>query len=204
MGSIDGAVELENGQDLPPGLVLFFELVRAGGRLGPPLPVRVQTDGSFSFSEVQSGDVYLSVALSPGSNFYIKSVTANGKDPRSTPLNVIEDTIAGPLRIGLSAETAQLSGRVLSDKSEGPSGFVVLLAPVGGDKEKFRTAYFTTKSGPDGSYSLTVAPGEYLVFVRRRAQLPSAEFVRKEAGKATRVTVAASEQKRLDLRAQSN
>ena len=206
LGSITGAVELDNGQALPPGLVLFLELVRAGGRPGPPLPVRVQPDGSFSFGEVQSGDVYLSAALPPGSNFYIKSVTANGKDPRSTPLNVIEDTIAGPLRIVLSAETAQLSGRVLSDKSEGASDFVVLLAPVGGDKEKFRTAYFTTRSGPDGSYSLTVAPGEYLVFVRRRDQLPvvSAEFVRKEAGKATRVTVAASEQKRLDLRAQSN
>ncbi|MEP6719067.1 MAG: hypothetical protein ABJB21_07985 [bacterium] len=207
LGSITGAVELDNGQALPPGLVIFLELVRAGGRPAPPLPVRVQPDGSFSFSEVQGGDVYLSAALPPGSNFFVKSVTANGKDSRGTPLNVIEDTIAGPVRVVLSMETARLNGRVLSDKSEGASDFVVLLAPVGGDKEKFRTAYFTTRSGPDGSYSLTVAPGEYLVFVRRREQLPgivSEEFVRKEAGKAVRVTVAASEKKRLDLRAQSN
>ncbi|MGI8835475.1 MAG: carboxypeptidase regulatory-like domain-containing protein [Pyrinomonadaceae bacterium] len=204
-GSITGAVELDNGQALPPGLVIFVELVRAGGRPGPPLPVRVQPDGSFSFSEVQGGDVYLSAALPPGSNFFVKSVTANGKDLRGIPLNVIEDTIAGPVRVVLSLESARITGRVLADKNEAASDFVVLLAPVESDKGRFRTGYFSTKSGPDGSYSLTVPPGEYFVFVRRRDKLPgivSEEFVKKEAGKAMRVNVAASEQKRLDLRAQ--
>ena len=204
-GSITGAVELDNGQALPPGLVIFVELVRAGGRPGPPLPVRVQPDGSFSFSEVQGGDVYLSVAPPPGSNFFVKSVTANGKDLRSIPLNVIEDTIAGPVRVVLSLESARITGRVLADKNETASDFMVLLAPVESDKGRFRTGYFSTKSGTDGSYSVTVPPGDYFVFVRRRDKLPgiiSEEFVKKEAGKAMRVNVAASEQKHLDLRAQ--
>lgn len=50
---------------------------------------------------------------------------------------------------------------------------------------------------------MSVAPGEYLVFARRRDQLPgimSEEFLRNEVGNAIRVTVAAGEQKRLDLR----
>jgi hypothetical protein len=79
----------------------------------------------------------------------------------------------------------------------------VLLAPAESEKQQFRTSYFTTQSAADGSYSVSVAPGEYLVFARRRDQLPrimSDEFLRNEAGNATRVTVAAGEQKRLDLR----
>jgi hypothetical protein len=79
----------------------------------------------------------------------------------------------------------------------------VLLAPAESEKQQFRTSYFTTQSAADGSYSVSVAPGEYLVFARRRDQLPrimSDEFLKNEAGNATRVTVAAGEQKRLDLR----
>ena len=200
-GSIAGVVELDNGQALPPGLVIFLELVRTGGRPGPPLPVRVQPDGSFSFSEVQGGDVYLSAALPQESNFFVKSVTSNGNDLRSTPLNVSEGTIAGPIRVVLSPELGRLTGRVVSDKRDSVSDFVVLLAPVETDKERFRTAYFSTRTGPDGSYSLSVAPGEYFLFARRRDQLPgvvSDEFVRNEAGSASRVTVAAREQKHFD------
>jgi hypothetical protein len=202
-GSITGVAELDNGQALPQGLVVFLELVREGGLPGLPLPVRVQPDGSFSFSDIQGGDVYLSAALPQGSAFFVKAITANGNDLRRVPLKVSEGTVAGPIRVTLSTELGRVTGRVLSDKNQPLGEVVVLLAPAESEKQQFRTSYFTTRTASDGAYSVSVAPGEYLVFARRRDQLPrimSDEFLRNEAGNATRVTVAAGEQKRLDLR----
>ncbi len=203
-GSITGVVELDNGQALPQGLVVFLELVREGGLPGLPLPVRVQPDGSFNFSDVQGGEFYLSAAMPQGSTFFVKTVTANEKDLRRVPLKLAEGTVAGPIRITLSTALGRLTGRVLSDKNQPAGDLVVLLAPAESEKQQFRTSYFTTRTAADGAYSLDIAPGEYLVFARRRNQLPgimSDEFIRNEAGNATRVTVAGGEQKRLELRA---
>jgi hypothetical protein len=202
-GSITGTAELDNGQALPQGLVIFLELVRDGGLPGLPLPVRVQPDGSFNFSDIQGGDVYLSAALPQGSTFFVKAITANGNDLRRVPLKVTEGTLAGPIRVILSTEFGRVTGLVQSDKNQPLGEVVVLLAPAESEKQQFRTSYFTTRTAADGAYSVSVAPGEYLVFARSRDQLPrimSDEFIRNEAGNAIRVTVAAGEQKRLDLR----
>lgn len=200
-GSITGTVELDNGQALPAGLVLFFELARDGARPGPPLPVRVQPDGSFNLTEVQGGNVYIFAALPPGSNYFVKSVTSNGKDLRGTPLSVVEDAIAGPIQVVISDETARLRGRVSS--ASGADDFVVMLVPVGAGMARFRSAVLFVRTGADGSYSKVLAPGEYYVLARRREQLPSSseEFLSKEAAKATRVTIGPGEEKQLDLRA---
>lgn len=202
-GSITGVAELDNGQALPQGLVIFLELVRESGLPGSPLPVRVQPDGSFNLGDIQGGDVYLSAALPQESIFFVKAITANGSDLRRVPLKVAEGTIAGPIRVTLSTELGRVAGHVLSDKNQPLGEIVVLLAPAEAAKQQFRTSYFTTRTAADGAYSVSVAPGEYLVFARRRDQLPgimSDEFLKNEAGNATRVTVANGEQKRLDLR----
>jgi hypothetical protein len=81
--------------------------------------------------------------------------------------------------------------------------FVVLLAPVELEKQRFRTTYLTARTSPDGTFSVTGAPGEYFVFARRREDLPpivTEEFVRTENPKAQRITLAASEQKQLEVR----
>lgn len=129
-GSITGVAELDNEQALPPGLVIFLELVREGGLPGLPLPVRVQPDGSFSFSDIQGGDVYLSAALPQGSTLFVKAITANGNDLRRVPLKVSEGTVAGPVRVILSTELGRVTGRVLSDKNQPLGEIVVLLAPA--------------------------------------------------------------------------
>src|SRR6267143_1381969 len=198
-GSITGVVEWDSGQALPQGLVIFLELVREGGLPGLPLPVRVQPDGSFNFSDVQGGEFYLSAAMPQGSTLFVKTVTANEKDLRRVPLKLAEGTVAGPIRIILSNQLGRLTGRVLSDKNQPAGDLIVLLAPAESEKQQFRMSYFTTRTAADGAYSLVIAPGDYLVFARRRDQLPgimSDEFIRNEAGKAIRVTVAAGEQKR--------
>ncbi len=202
-GSISGFVALDNGQALPPGLVVFVELVREGGLPGLPLPVRVQPDGSFSLSEVQGGEVFFSAALQNGSGFFVKTVSVDGNDPRRTPLQVSEGTVVGPVRITLSTEMGRVTGRVLADKNDPLADVVVLLAPVEAEKQQFRTSYFTARAGADGSYSLVVAPGEYYVLARHSDQLPGMmtdEFLRNATQNAARLTIAPSEQKRLDVR----
>jgi len=203
-GSIRGTVEAENGARLPADLVVFLELSRAGDRPGLPLPVRVKPDGSFSVSGIQGGDVFVALALPQDSQYFIKSVTANGDDPQRTPLKIIEGAEAGPLHVVISSGVGSLGGRVLSDQSgQGLSDFVLLLAPVEPEKQRFRIAYLTARTTPDGAYSVSGAPGEYFIFARRRDDLPpivTDEFVRTESSKAQRVVLVSGEQKRLDLR----
>lgn len=86
---------------------------------------------------------------------------------------------------------------------QGLGDFILLLVPVEVRKQRFRTAFLTARTTPDGSFSLRGAPGEYFVFVRRRAEFPpiiTEEFVRAEAANAQRVVLAPGEQKRIDLR----
>jgi hypothetical protein len=203
-GSITGTVEADDGGQLPADLIVFLDLSRADDRPGVPLPFRVKPDGSFSIGDVQGGEVFLALALPQESKYFIKSVTANGGDPKRTPLKIVEGADAGPLRVVISSGAGLLSGRVLSDKSgEGLSDLVLLLAPVDPDKQRFRTAYLATRTAPDGAYSISGAPGEYFIFVRRRNELPGIvtdEFVRTEAAKAQRVVLVSGELKRLDLR----
>lgn len=202
-GSITGRIEAENGA-LPSNLVVFLELIEKGARPGPPLPVRVKPDGTFNVGGIQGGEVYLSVAMPPDSNYFVRSLTANGDDLRRVPIKVVEGAEAGPVSVVISSGVGTLTGRVLSDKGgEGLSNLVVLLAPVESEKQRFRTAYLTARTDPSGRYSVSGAPGEYFVFARRREKLPaivSEEFVRSLAPNASRVVIVAGQSNRMDLR----
>lgn len=202
-GSIAGRVEAENGA-LPSNLVVFLELIGKGTRPGPPLPVRVQPDGTFNVGGIQGGEVYLSVAMPPDSNYFVRSLTANGDDLRRVPIKVIEGAEAGPVSVVISSGVGTLTGRVLAEKAgEGLSNLVILLAPVEPEKQRFRTTYLTARTDPSGRYSVSGAPGEYFVFARRREALPaivSEEFVRSLAPNANRVVIVAGQSNRMDLR----
>lgn len=204
-GSIVGRVETDKGT-LPSNLVIFLELISKGRRPGPPLPVRVKPDGSFSMSGIQGGEIYLSAALPPDSNYFVKSVTANGEDLDRASLKVIEGAEAGPVRIVISTGIGVLAGRVLSEKTgAGQNNLVVMLAPVESEKQRFRTAYLTARTAPDGRYSVSGAPGEYFVFARRREELPAIvteEFVRSQAVNAKRVVIVSGQPNQMDLRVQ--
>ncbi len=204
-GSVGGSVEADNGA-LPSNLVIFLELISKGQRPGPPLPVRVRPDGSFSFSGIQGGEIFLSAGLPPDSNYFIKSLTANGDDVRRVSLRVIEGAEAGPVRIVISTGVGVLTGRVHPDKApEGRGNLVVLLAPVESEKQRFRTAYLTTRTAPDGRYSVSGAPGEYFVFARRREELPAIiteEFVKSQAAHSRRVVIVSGQPNQMDLSVQ--
>jgi hypothetical protein len=205
-GSIVGRVETDDGTPLPSGLMIFLELISKGSRPGPPLPVRVKPDGTFNFNNVQGGDVYVGVVTAPDSEYFVKSIDASGDDLQRAPLKVMEGADAGPLRVVISQGVGSATGRILSDKDgQGMSDIVVLLAPVEPGKQRFRTAYLSSRSGPDGAFTVSGPPGEYFVFARQREDLPpimSEEFVRGAARKATRIMLKAGQQQQIDVRVQ--
>jgi len=203
-GSLRGTVSLDDGAPVPADFLVFLEQVREGARPERPLPVRVLPDGSFNVSDIQGGDVYLNLALIPDSLYVLKSINANGSDPRESPLRIVEGAETGPLHIVVSRRAGGLSGRVVSDKnSEGLSDYVVLLAPVRKELQRFRTAYLTARTRADGTFQLVGEPGEYFLFARQRGDLPAIiteEYVRIEGAKAQRVSLTAGETSRHDIK----
>lgn len=166
----------------------------------------MRPDGTFNFGNVHGGDVYVSVVTAPDSKYFVKSIDANGGDPRHTPLKIAEGADAGPLKVVISEEISTVTGRVFaSDGAQGLGDLVVLLAPVDPAKQRFRTAYLSTRTRADGGFSISGTPGEYYVIARQRHALPpivTEEFVRATAAKATRVTLTSGQQLQLDVRVQ--
>jgi hypothetical protein len=189
---------------LPEGLVVFLEFSREGSLPGRPMPVRTKPDGSFVVEGIQGGDVYLTVALPPDAPYFIKSLTANGDDPRQSPLKVVEGAEAGPLQVVISNGIGSLSGKVVSEnENQGLGDYAVLLVPTEASKQRFRTAYLTARSASDGTFSVKGEPGEYFVLARKRDEFPpivTEDFVRSETSQAQRVLLAPGEQKQLTVR----
>lgn len=203
-GSIRGTVVSDDGAPLPADFIIFLEQVREGARPERPLPISVNPDGSFTVKDIQGGDVYINVALIPGSRYVLKSLFANGVDPRQSALRVIEGAEVGPIQVVVSTRAGNLSGRVVSEKNgEGLGNYVVLLVPVGDNLHRFRTAYLTARTKPDGTFQLLGEPGEYFLFARQRGDLPAIiteDFARTEGAKAQRVKLVAGEVSRTDLK----
>lgn len=171
-GSIRGTVETAEGTALPSDLVIFLELVTENNRPGPPLPVSLAVDGSFKFSDIQAGDIFLSAAFPSDSKYIVESVMAGESNLKRTPLQVMEGAEAGPVRIKISAGAAVVRGRVLSKTGDGLGDWVVLVVPANASEQRFRTSLLSVRTAPDGSFRVSGAPGEYLIVARNRNELP--------------------------------
>jgi hypothetical protein len=196
-GSIRGTVEMDDGTALPSDLVIFLELVTESNRPGPPLPVKPGADGSFKFSDIQSGEVFLSAAFPSGSKYIVESVTAGESNLKRTPLQVVEGAEAGPVRIKISAGLAVVGGRVLSKTGEGLGDWVVLIVPADASEQRFRTSMLSVRTSADGSFRVSGAPGEYLIVARNRSELPgllTPKFFRNGMPDAERITLKSGEQ----------
>jgi hypothetical protein len=189
-GSIRGFVESESGEPLPEGLSLYFEFVRSGAPPDRPVPVRVAADGTFLLSDVQAGESFVAVALPSGANQFIASAEINGADLLGSEVKIIEGAEAGPVRIKLSQSFGIVSGSVAQTGTDS----VVMFIPLDAAKRRFRTQYTTVSLDNSGSFSTRLAPGEYLVLVRNKSELPSlvtTEFISGLESSLTRVSIVA-------------
>lgn len=87
---------------------------------------------------------------------------------------------------------AVVGGRVLSKSGEGLGDRVVLIVPADASEQRFRTSLLSVRTAADGSFRVSGAPGEYLIFTRNLNELPgmlTPEFFRTRIPDAERFTL---------------
>jgi hypothetical protein len=158
-GRISGTIVVDGNKPLPPRL----GITAVGGDPGQPVSATVQADGSFTLIGVPEGEVALVPQLRPANTFYVKSIEANSLDLTRQRLEIKDDAEIKSVRVVISTAVAVLTGHVLSAEAKAPlSRVVVFLLPVDPAKH-LADARFTTTTGADGTFSLGVAPGDYVV-----------------------------------------
>ena len=140
----------------------------------------------------------------PQEKFYVKSIEANGLDLLRTNLTLGEGDEIKDVRIVISSNVGVLTGRVLSLAGDKPiPGVLVMLRRVNNDKLRLFGGKLSGETDERGTFSLSAAPGVYVVIVWRPSDGPSAfgEAMNKALQDPTaRVNLAPADRKQLDLR----
>lgn len=197
--NVSGLVTVEGATAIPPDTFVQLETAShesvAEGK-------RVLSDGRFLIDGVSPGAFYTNVRLPLGSQYYVRSMSVNGIDLMSDPLVVGENADVNDVRIVVSGDGATLSGRVLSGNNTPISGVQLTLVPADPRKWRARASYLFGASGNDGSYSISGAPGDYLIIFLRDVDQPIAineTWIRDRSATAEHVSLLPSERKNLDL-----
>lgn len=203
-GRVSGTVMVEGGKPLPPNITIYPETAHGERRiLLSPSTGRVQPDGTFTVDGMPSDGVWIKAVSQQDNKYYTKSATANGVDLLQEPLIVKDGEEVKGVRVVISPEVATLTGRVLVAEGGAPArGASVMLVPAEPHKQRLRTARLYGLTNPDGGFTLTSAPGEYVAVVMRAGGDPdslSDEAVKARAAGAQRVTLHPAERKNMDF-----
>jgi hypothetical protein len=165
------------------------------------IPYNTNADGTFVLEDAPTESM-LDVRVSMNSPYYISSMTLGGTDLMREPLRVVEGAEVSGVKIILATGKATVSGRV-SLRDGGPAtGSGVLLVPIDSKLWHLSSLRVFKLTDANGEFSLSAAPGEYLVFTWLQTQAPAQpleDFIRANAGAARRITVTRREEKKIDL-----
>jgi hypothetical protein len=199
---VSGVVTVEGGRPLPQ-TETYFMLESVSGERMLDGTQNVGPDGRFTMDGLPSGAFYPKVFVAPGDKYYVKAMNAGGTDLMQTPLVVPESANINNVRIVLSPDAATLSGRTLSAANNTPvSGAQFALIPADPNKWRTRVSYLFGTSEGNGSYSVSGAPGEYLIIFLGSTDNPHAvneAWIQTRAANAPRVTLLPSQRKQMDL-----
>ncbi|MBC7909740.1 MAG: carboxypeptidase regulatory-like domain-containing protein [Pyrinomonadaceae bacterium] len=199
---VSGVVTVEGGRPLPQTETYFMLESVSGERLTDGTQQNVQPDGRFTIDGLPSGAFYPNVFVAPGDKYYVKAMNAGGTDLMQNPLVVPESANINNVRIVLSPDAATLSGRTLSANNTPVSGVQFALIPADPNKWRTRISYLFGNSEGNGSYSVSGAPGEYLIIFLGGADNPRAvneAWIQSRAAGALRVTLLPAQRKQMDL-----
>lgn len=201
---VSGVVTVEGGRPLPQAETYFMLENVSGERMTGGNQQNVQPDGRFTIDGLPSGAFYPNVSVAPGDKYYVKAMNAGGTDLMQTPLVITESANINNLRIVLSPDAATLSGRTLSANNTPVSGAQFALIPADPNKWRTRISYLFGNSEGNGSYSVSGAPGEYLIIFLGGTDNPRAvneAWIQSRAATAPRVTLLPAQRKQMDLTA---
>ena len=199
---ISGTIKIEGDKPLAQNIIISAKSL-SGDKNTQQMPSRAERDGTWMVGGLQSGENLLSVFA--GNKYYVKSITWNGMDLQRNPVNLDEGGEVKGVEIILSADVATLTGHALSATDGTPlRNILVMLISTDQSRWRFSNASSSSRvTGPDGSFQITGAPGEYFAIVWRMSDGPLAindETIRERTANAPRVILQAGERKSMDLR----
>jgi len=166
--------------------------------------VRIEEAGKFGLSGVPTGEIVVSAFTVPQDKFYVKSIEANGVDLLRNNLAVAEGAEIKDVRVVISSNVAVITGRVLAAMGDKPvAGANVMLRRRGEDKLRSLGGKLAGITDEQGVFTLSAAPGSYLVIAWRAADGPEAfnaavSLAERQQGPG--VTLLPSNRKELDIR----
>jgi hypothetical protein len=200
--SVAGIVTFEGGRSSEASFYVTLEDMNgsenSGGR------EYLQEDGRFNLDGLPAGAFYPKIVIAdePGEKYYVKSMTAGGADLMRDPLAVGDGAVIRDVRILVASDGATLAGRILTQDSTPVTGARLVLIPADQTKWRARRSYLFGASAANGEYSISGAPGEYLIIFMRAADQQTAineNWIRERAADAQRVMLQPKQRKTLNL-----
>jgi Carboxypeptidase regulatory-like domain len=187
-GAVTGKLRTEGGETLD-WTKLDVELVRVAqdgeppqmgaiGALGGNAPV--QQDGSFELKDVAGASYQIALASQADifQDYYVKSVTQDGREVVDTGFTVSGDTT---LNILISSKAASVDGTVMDGNGQPVAAATVVSVPTGGILKR-PDSYQTEKTDAAGRFLLRgLNPGAYVLIAIQGVQedVRNPEFLQK-------------------------
>ena len=195
---LSGSVVLEGSGAQP-----VYIAVRAGSyQPHANSTVTVDEAGKFVLTGAPSGEIEVSAVAYPQEKFYVKLIEAQGLDLLRNRITLAEKDEINDVRIVISANIGVITGRVLTG-GRPVAGVNVMLRRTGDDKLRLLGGNLSTATNDRGVFTLSAAPGSYLVVAWRTADGPAAyetamsKAVREQG---TGLILSPSDRKEIDIR----
>ena len=203
----DLLIEVSEGARLSGSVILegagaslqFVDISASSYKQNATSSVRLDEAGKFALTGVALGEVVVSAFAYPQDKFYVKSIVFNGADLLRGNVMLAQGDEIKDVRILISTGVGVITGRVLSQTGDRPvAGVNVLLRRVADDGPRLFGGKITGVTDDRGFFTLSAAPGNYLVVAWRSADGSSAFATAMDKG--TRFTLSASERKEIVIR----
>jgi len=194
---LSGVVVVEGGSAVPQ----FVNITASSYQQHANSMTRMDEAGKFGLTGVPTGEVVVSAFAFPQDGFYVKSIEANGVDLLRNNLTVAENAEIKDVRIVVSTNVGVITGRVLTATGDKPvAGAHVTLRRTGDDKLRLFGGKLSAITDERGVFTLSAAPGNYLVIAWRSADGPQSFDLAAANDKGRVLTLSPGNRKELDVR----
>jgi Carboxypeptidase regulatory-like domain len=129
-------------------------------------------NGTFIIDSLRAGKVYLTASTTMRGNegpeakqFYVKSITLNGKDLTKTPLTIAEGQSIKNVQVVIVADVAHARVLLLDAQGKPVGGKPIMVVPVDSQTSRFASDGVLGTTDVNGILPIAGAPGDYLVFI---------------------------------------
>lgn len=204
-GRIVGTITVEGGKELPGYTPIYAVTLDEAGAEPRDYKAAVMWRDQFAVGGVMPGKVYFYTFVSEqNENFYVKSITANGKDLLREFLQIEEGSEIKGVRVVVAEGAGKLEGRVFTaGREKTPAGGAeVVLVAADSSRWTHPGGRVYGRSNSDGNFELSAPPGDYFVFLlpEKDTNRTLAEAdIRAYTADAKRVTLRAKQTAKVEL-----